>query len=168
MKPGLTEKQKRFVDYYIETGNAAEAARLAGYKSRNADVIGRENLRKPTVRKALDTRLKEIDEARIADAKEVMIHLTAVLRGEQEGEELVCVGTGNGLSKPVKVMKRPSIREQIEAAKCLMKRYGLMLSDIEKEEKQARTDALKKEMYEQNEEEKVMILDNIPDTDSPG
>ena len=30
-KSKLTEKQKRFCDFYIETGNAAEAARLAGY-----------------------------------------------------------------------------------------------------------------------------------------
>lgn len=28
----LTEKQKRFIDYFIQTGNQTEAARLAGYK----------------------------------------------------------------------------------------------------------------------------------------
>ena len=41
----LTVKQRRFVDAYIETGNAAEAARRAGYKSRNAyfRMIGRKN-----------------------------------------------------------------------------------------------------------------------------
>ena len=35
-KSKLTEKQKRFCDFYIETGNAAEAARLAGYSERTA------------------------------------------------------------------------------------------------------------------------------------
>ena len=30
----LTIKQKKFIDYYIETGNATESARLAGYKAR--------------------------------------------------------------------------------------------------------------------------------------
>ncbi len=31
----LTEKQKRFIDYYIETGNASKASELAGYKGKN-------------------------------------------------------------------------------------------------------------------------------------
>lgn len=53
----LTEKQRRFVDYYIETGNASEAARRAGYKLENADATGRENLRKPTVKAAIAERL---------------------------------------------------------------------------------------------------------------
>ena len=36
----LTEKQKRFVDFYIKTANASEAARLAGYSEKNSDVTG--------------------------------------------------------------------------------------------------------------------------------
>ena len=32
----LTPKQKAFADYYIECGNAAEAARRAGYEKRYA------------------------------------------------------------------------------------------------------------------------------------
>lgn len=35
MANGLTVKQQRFVDFYIETGNATEAARKAGYKKPN-------------------------------------------------------------------------------------------------------------------------------------
>ena len=31
----LTPKQSAFADYYIETGNATEAARRAGYKKPN-------------------------------------------------------------------------------------------------------------------------------------
>lgn len=157
MKPVLTEKQKRFIDYYVETGNATEAARKAGYSEKTSYSIGHENLKKPEIKSAIDARLKELEEMRVADAREVLIHLTAVMRGEQEGEELVCVGTGNGISKPVKVMKKPSIRDQIEAAKCLMKRYGLMLSDVEQEEKRARVDALKKESQQDEASEGVII-----------
>ena len=32
----LTEKQKRFIDYYIETANATESARRAGYSEKNS------------------------------------------------------------------------------------------------------------------------------------
>ena len=30
----LTEMQKRFIDYYIETANATEACKKAGYKGK--------------------------------------------------------------------------------------------------------------------------------------
>ena len=46
----LTEKQKRFADYYIETGNGTEAAVKAGYSKKTARVIGQENLLKPAIK----------------------------------------------------------------------------------------------------------------------
>lgn len=35
----LTEKQKRFADYYIQSGNASEAYRKAGYKGKTVSTI---------------------------------------------------------------------------------------------------------------------------------
>ena len=153
----LTVKQRRFVDAYIETGNAAEAARRAGYKSRNADVIGRENLRKLTVRKALDARLKELEDAQIANAREVLIHLTAAMRGEIIEYVPVIEGRGNGISTARLLEKPISAHDRLDAAKSLMKRYGLVLSDLEQEEKRARIDALKKESQQDEAAEKVVI-----------
>lgn len=153
----LTVKQRRFVDAYIETGNAAEAARRAGYKSRNADVMGRENLRKPTVRKVLEARLKELEDAQIADAREVLIHLTSAMRGEIEEEIPVVEGCGKGVSKARIIRKHISARDRLRAAEMLMKRHGLLLSDIEREEKQARTDALKKESQQDEPSGGVVI-----------
>lgn len=121
----LTVKQRRFVDAYIETGNAAEAARRAGYKSRNADVMGRENLRKPTVRKVLEARLKEIEDKRIAKAKEVMEFLTSSMRGEIKEEVVVVEGTGDGCSKAKTIEKQIGTNDRIKAAVQLAKRYGL-------------------------------------------
>lgn len=153
----LTVKQRRFVDAYIETGNAAEAARRAGYKSRNADVMGRENLRKPTVRKVLEARLKELEDAQIADAREVLIHLTSAMRGEIEEEIPVVEGCRKGVSKARIIRKHISARDRLRAAEMLMKRHGLLLSDIEREEKQARTDALKKESQQDEPSGGVVI-----------
>nr|DAW12121.1 MAG TPA: Terminase small subunit [Caudoviricetes sp.] len=121
----LTVKQRRFVDAYIETGNAAEAARRAGYKSRNADVMGRENLRKPTVRKVLEARLKELEDAQIADAKEVMQFLTASMRGETQEEVVVVEGDGKGYSSARIIKKQLSAHDRLDAAKQLAKRFGL-------------------------------------------
>lgn len=163
----LTEKQRRFVNAYIKTGNAAEAARQAGYKASNADVIGRENLRKPTVRKALDARLKELEDAQIADAREVLIHLTSAMRGEIVEYVPVVEGRGDGISSARLLEKPISAHDRLEAAKCLMKRYGLTLSDIEQEEKRARTDAIRKDVDDRNAEEKVIIVDDISSEDCP-
>lgn len=121
----LTVKQRLFVGAYIETGNAAEAARRAGYKSRNADVMGRENLRKPTVRKVLEARLKEIEDKRIAKAKEVMEFLTSSMRGEIKEEAVVVEGVGDGCSAARIIEKRIGANDRIKAAVQLAKRYGL-------------------------------------------
>lgn len=78
----LTLKQKAFADYYIETGNATEAARRAGYNPKSARQIATENLSKPSISAYIKTRLAEIDAGRIATADEVMKFYTSVMRGE--------------------------------------------------------------------------------------
>lgn len=52
----LTVRQGKFVEHYTVCGNAAEAARLAGYSAKTARVIGPENLLKPAVRAAVEAR----------------------------------------------------------------------------------------------------------------
>ena len=94
----LTEKQRRFVDYYVETGNKTEAAKKAGYSEKTAASIGDENLRKPAIKAAIDARLRELEDKRIAKADEVMQFLTSTLRGEVKEERVVVEGTGEGRS----------------------------------------------------------------------
>lgn len=52
----LTPRQQRFVDAYALCGNAAEAARRAGYSVKTAGQIGQENLKKPAIAAALAAR----------------------------------------------------------------------------------------------------------------
>lgn len=42
----LSIKQQNFCEYYIELGNATEAAKRAGYSEKTAYSIGTENLKK--------------------------------------------------------------------------------------------------------------------------
>ncbi|MCB1884748.1 MAG: terminase small subunit [Geminicoccaceae bacterium] len=60
--PDLTEQQRRFVLAYASgegaIGNAAEAARRAGYSEKSAAEIGRQLLEKPHVKKAVDEAFK--------------------------------------------------------------------------------------------------------------
>ena len=119
----LTEKQKRFIDYYIETGNATEAARKAGYKGKNLDVIGSQNLVK--LRTYIEERMKQKQSERIASQDEVLEFLTRVMRG-QEIEEVV----GFTESGPVKEKKTPSTKDRVKAAELLGKRYALFTEKV--------------------------------------
>lgn len=123
----LTEKQRRFVDYYVETGNASEAARRAGYAEKAAYRTGSENLRKPQVKAAIDARLKELEDKRIAKADEVLQFLTSTLRGEVKEERVVVEGTGDGRSDARIITVQVSARDRLEAAKSLLKRYPMQL-----------------------------------------
>lgn len=120
----LTEKQTKFVDYYIETGgNATEAARRAGYKKPNPQ--GCENLAKPSVKSAIDARLAELKSQRTADATEVLEYLTAVLRGQQEDETIVVEGVGNGGSRARRMNVKVATRDRNKAAELLGRVYGI-------------------------------------------
>ncbi len=104
----LTPKQKAFADYYIETANATEAAKKAGYSEKTAYSIGSENLTKPEVAAYIKERMDLLAEDRVAKADEVMRFYTAVMRGELKD--------AFGLD--------PSLDTRINAGKELMKRYA--------------------------------------------
>ena len=65
----LTERQKKFIDYYIQTGNATESCKLAGYKGNNLDRLGYENLRKLEI--FIKPRIKELDLKRTANLEDI-------------------------------------------------------------------------------------------------
>ena len=127
----LTEKQKRFADYYIETGNGTEAAVKAGYSKKTARVIGQENLLKPAIKNYIDEKLEEMSSKRIASANEVMELLTSAARGELEEEVVVVEGEGDGCSGARIVKKQIGAKDRIKAAELLGKRYRLFTDKME-------------------------------------
>ena len=59
----LTPKQKAFVrEYKKNGGNGPQAAIKAGYSENTAEVIATENLRKPSIREALEKEEKKLQE----------------------------------------------------------------------------------------------------------
>lgn len=122
----LTEKQIKFVDYYIETGgNITEAARRAGYSEKTCRVIGQENLLKPAIKAAIDARLAELKSQRTADATEVLEYLTSVMRGQQEDETIVVEGIGDGCSEARRMSIKVATRDRNKAAELLGRVYGI-------------------------------------------
>ena len=129
----LTEKQKRFADYYIETGNITEAATRAGYSKKTARVIGQENLLKPAIKGYIDEKLEAMQDERTASAKEVLEFLTKSMRGEIKEEVVVVEGTGDGTSEARMVKKQIGLRDRIKSAELLGKRYRLFTDKVEVE-----------------------------------
>lgn len=127
----LTEKQKRFADYYIETGNITEAATRAGYSKKTARVIGQENLLKPAIKGYIDEKLEAMQDERTASAKEVLEFLTKSMRGEIKEEVVVVEGTGDGTSEARTVKKQIGLRDRIKSAELLGKRYRLFTDKVE-------------------------------------
>lgn len=114
----MTEKQKTFCDYYLETGNATEAYKRA-YPSCKKDGTARTNssklLTNANISQYIDKRLKEIESERIAKPEEVLQYLTSVLRGEEKDQF--------GLDA--------TLQDRTKAAELLGKRYRLFVDKVE-------------------------------------
>lgn len=161
----LTEKQKRFIDYYIETGNATESARRAGYSPKTAEAIGLENLGKPRIKAAIDARLKALEDKRIAKVDEVLKFLTATLRGEVKEERVVVEGTGDGRSDARIIRVQVSARDRLEAAKSLLKRYPMQLDAKEQKLRLQKLEA-ETRAAELVDDGAVTIVDDLEDSEN--
>ena len=124
---GLTLKQQRFADEYIISGNATQAAILAGYSKKTARSIGQENLTKPDIKKYIDERLEELESSKIAKQEEVLRYLTSLMRGEETEQTLRGLGEGEQIIDDIEV----SAKDRIKAAELLGKRYGMWTEKIE-------------------------------------
>ena len=102
----LTPKQKAFADYYLECGNATEAAKRAGYSEKSAKQIGTENLSKLSVSQYIAERQKQIEDKRIADISEVLQFFTSVMRGEVKDQFDFEASLADRLSAGKELMKR--------------------------------------------------------------
>ncbi|MFV3013519.1 terminase small subunit [Clostridium botulinum] len=127
----LTPKQKAFADYYIQTGNATEAAIKAGYSKKTARFIGNENLTKPYIKNYIDERMKQLEDERIAKADEVLQYLTRVIRGKETEEVVVTENIGDFMSEAKTIKKEIGAKDRIKAAELLGKRYRLFTDKVE-------------------------------------
>lgn len=98
----LSLKQQKFCEYYVQSGNATEAAIKAGYSGKSARSQGAENLTKPDIQKYI-SELKNVSRTeRIASATEVLEFFTSVMKD------------GNA-----------ALKDRIKAAENLAKRFGV-------------------------------------------
>lgn len=121
----MNAKQKRFADEYLIDCNAEQAAIRAGYSEKYARGQSYKLLANVGIKSYIDEQLEKIHNEKIADAVEVMMYLTSVLRGESSSEIVVVEGTGDGCSDARRMSKAPDEKDKLKAAELLGKRYGL-------------------------------------------
>lgn len=74
----LTPKQEAFVNEYLISWNATQAAIKAGYSEKTARAIGAENLTKPDIKEIIRIRVQEMT----MSADEALIRLSDQARGD--------------------------------------------------------------------------------------
>ena len=125
----LAPRQKAFAEAYVACGNAAEAARQAGYQGPSVRRTGVRNLQNPKVAAYINDLMQQVSSERIAGAEEVLEHLTSAMRGEITEEEIVTV---NGKAQRMRRQINP--RDRLKAAELLGKRYGLYTEKLDVKE----------------------------------
>ncbi len=151
----ISVKQQKFIDAYIELGNATEAAKRAGYKCRSAhayESLGAENVRK--LEPFINARMKELKQAKTADLTEVLEFLTSVLRGEIT--EIV-FNPINGQQEEI----RANVRSRVDAARELLKRYPSKLDEERQKLLLEKLRAEIKDMRAEVSDQQVVIVDDI-------
>ena len=121
-KNKLNERQKKFVDFYIQTNNISESARKAGYEEKNAPQTGFCLLKNPKIQKAINARLEQLENERTATTQEILEYLASVMRGE---------GIGKGFTQPEKVKARVTAKDRNKAAEMLAKCKGMFINKTE-------------------------------------
>lgn len=111
----FTEKQLKFADYFLEIGNATEAAIKAGYSEKYAGTNTDKLLKNTNVKEYIEERKKQLDTERIANQEEVLEYLTAVMRGSEKDQF--------GLDA--------ALADRTKAAELLGKRYRLFTDKVE-------------------------------------
>ena len=120
--------QEAFCLEYAASGNATDAYKKAGYKTKNDNVAAAAAarlLRTVKVQERLQEIAKEVAAPKIADVKEIQEFLTAVMRQEKKEEEIVVAGDFAETKE-----KTPPISTAIKAAETLAKLQGAFRTDI--------------------------------------
>ena len=120
----LNERQRKFVDEYILTGNASEAARRANYSAKSAHSQGERLLRNDEIRAALDERIKAASSEKTLTQNQLLEFLSSVVKGEVCDQLAMTRLVGKGCSVIENLEIRASVQNRIRAAELLLRIQG--------------------------------------------
>lgn len=118
MNTHLNNRQLRFIDYYLQTGNDSEAARRAGYSKKFAGQNANKLLKNKEIAAAIRIRAKEASSKRVAEMREILEFLSEVLRGKTTEKVTIFDETSKCVIKTIN--KNPCNRDRLKAAEMLI------------------------------------------------
>lgn len=116
----MSLRQQRFVDEYIISGNATQAAIKAGYSEKTAGRIAGQNLKKLEIKAYLDEKMAELQAKNIMSAEEALSILSDIARGKRDEEVLLMDPTTGEVRRLTKKADNATV---IKAIQELLKRY---------------------------------------------
>lgn len=112
----MTPKQKAFADYYIQTGNATEAARKAGYKDKFLNTHASKMLHNATIANYIAKKIEPDEEKRIATAEEVMQFFSDVMAGKVKDQFGLEASLSDRINAGKELMKRHAVADASKTA----------------------------------------------------
>lgn len=122
----MTEKQERFCQEFVATGNATQSAITAGYSEKSARAVSSRLLTYANVQERIKELTGEIKNEKIIDARKMQEVLTSIILQESEEEVVVVEGIGDGCSEAVTKKKKPSQSDRIKAIQLLARMQGVL------------------------------------------
>ena len=87
MKEKLNARQKKFAEYFVQSGNAAESARRAGYSKSYAEHRTDEMLRNVDIAEYIKELSDKLKDERILSAKDRQLILSEIAKNENHIED---------------------------------------------------------------------------------
>lgn len=78
----LSLRERKFVAYYLETGDASEAVKKAKFNTTSPAAYARRLLAKPKIQKEVEAQWQLFQNEQIASSQEILGFLTMVMRGQ--------------------------------------------------------------------------------------
>ena len=134
----MNERQQRFADEYIKTGNARQSALTAGYAKQSAFKYSSGLLKNPDVQAYIQERMEEIKTNAIADQQEILEGLTRIARREEPDYTVVTVEySENGTTEktPQTVETPTQVKDAVRAYELLGKRHVMWTDKVQSDER---------------------------------
>lgn len=128
----MNERQKRFADEYIISGNATQSAISAGYSEKTAYSQGQRMLKNVEVSKYIKERTQTLFEERSMSVAEALAIAASIARGEvQKGRNKTIDELTNEIVKDVSFEYTPSIEERQRSIDHILKVNGAYIDKKE-------------------------------------
>lgn len=123
----LTEKQKAFCDFYIESLNATESYIKAGYNEKGARANASRLIANDNIQNYIKEKMENKSSDRIVSQDEILQILTNIARGITE-EEVVSF---TNLGEECRTTRKPTTKDRIKASELLGKRYRMWTDKVD-------------------------------------